>query len=387
MTSVLRHPAARRAADACVALDESTLRAQIELSEIPAPPFREGERAHRFAELCREAGLRDVHTDEVGNVVALRPGAREGSPLVVAAHLDTVFPVGTDVSVRRKGDVLAGPGISDDARGLATLLTLARVLCDEDVRTTTPLVLVGSVGEEGIGDLRGVKHLFADGGACRKAAGFIALDGAGIDRIVVTGVGSRRYRLSAHGTGGHSWVDWGVANPLHSVLDLGARLTRLELGSAPVTTLTVARAGGGTSINAIPQHAWLEIDTRCAHAGPLDALEERIRDELARTETPDTIRLTLEVVGDRPAGATDPDAPLVRAALEATRAVGRRPVLAMSSTDANVPMDLGIPALTLGCGGEAGLAHTTDEWYRNVRGPQGVVRALYTVLLAAGFEE
>ena len=384
MTSTISLPSVRRAADACRDADEETLLAQIELSEIPAPSFSEATRAARMAELLAAAGLHDVASDAVGNVVALRPGADDLPALVVSAHLDTVFPEGTDVAVRREGNYVAGPGISDDARGLATLLTLARVLCGNKLRTRAPLVFAATVGEEGIGDLRGVKHLFGPSGSCTAAGGFISLDGAGLDRIVVNGLGSRRYHISAAGRGGHSWIDWGTPNPIHLLMELGTRLTALELKSDPLTTLTVARVGGGTSINAIPQRAWLEIDTRCARPDVLDDLEARIRGEVSRLDDQDGLGIEVDIIGDRPAGSTDPNTPLVRAAVEATRALGRRPVFALSSTDANVPMCQGIPALTIGCGGEAGLAHTTDEWYRNVRGADGVVRALYTVLLAAG---
>ncbi len=383
MTPLLDSALARRTADACRALDEATIEAQIELSEIPAPPFEERNRGARMSELLGAAGL-GVETDAVGNVIGRRPDDDGRAPLVVSAHLDTVFPAETDVTVRREGDFLAGPGISDDARGLATLLTIARVFQSEEVETALPVRFVATVGEEGIGDLRGVKHLFADSGSCRNAAGFISLDGAGIERIVNQGLGSRRYRITATGPGGHSWVDWGTPNPLHAIMRLGAGLTDIELDTAPVSTLTIARSGGGKSINAIPQSAWIEIDTRCEDSGRLDALEGQIRGRVADAARRSPIELAVEIVGDRPAGRTEAEADLVRAAVEATRAVGRRPTLVVSSTDANVPMRLGIPALTIGCGGEAGLAHTTDEWYRNVGGADGVVRALYTLLIAAG---
>lgn len=383
MTSPLELDVARRAADACVALDERTIEAQIELSEIAAPPFGEAGRAARMAELLRDAGLATT-IDAVGNVIGRCPDDDASRPLVVSAHLDTVFPADTDVAVRRDGDFLAGPGISDDARGLAVLCALARVFCSERVRTTHPVWFVATVGEEGMGDLRGVKHLFGADGSCRSAVGFVSIDGAGIERIVARGLGSRRYRITASGPGGHSWVDWGTPNPLHALVDLGAELTGLELPADPVTTLTLARTGGGKSINAIPQAAWLEIDTRCEQPSRLDDLERRIRDRVARAADGSGVTIDVEIVGDRPAGTTEPDSVLVRAAMEATRAIGHRPVLALSSTDANVPMREGIPAITIGGGGTAGLAHTTDEWFRNVHGSRGVVRALYTVLIAAG---
>lgn len=365
--------------------DEETLRAQIELSEIPAPSFAEEVRGGRMAELLDSAGLTGVKMDEVGNVIGGRPGSEDSAPLVVSAHLDTVFPEGTDVSVTRRGDLLCGPGISDDARGLTALLAIARALDATGLKTRRPLRFVATVGEEGAGDLRGVKHLFGTAEGGPRAAAFISLDGAGLDRIVNEGLGSRRYRITIAGPGGHSWVDWGTANPLHALTRLAADFTRLSLSSDPQCTLTIARIGGGTSINAIPQSAWFEVDTRCAANRYLDDLEARIRTEVAEAERRHpSLNATIDVIGERPGGETRVDEKLVQAALEATHRIGRHPALAISSTDANIPMALGIPAITMGCGGEAGMAHTTEEWYRNVRGPEGVIRALYTIALFAG---
>lgn len=369
--------------------DEATLATQIRITEVPAPPFQEGRRGAAVSALLEEAGLTEVTADGVGNVVARREGtSAEGRPLVVSAHLDTVFPAGTDVTVRRDGPLLEGPGISDDGRGLAALVALARALDAGGIRTRSPLLFVATVGEEGVGDLRGVKALFADGGAGYGAAGFISLDGAGVERIVTRGLGSRRFRVTVDGPGGHSWVDWGTPNPAHAVVELGVRLTALELSEEPITTLTIARLGGGKSINAIPQSAWLEVDTRCPTQSALDELAHRIR-RLVEEEQAAHARLdyVLDVIGDRPGASTHPGAPLVHAAMAATELLGYDPSPIVSSTDANVPMELGIPAITMGCGGEAGKAHTTEEWYRNARGPEGIIRALYTILVAAGMDD
>lgn len=396
LARLLERPSVADAVEHVRAGDAATIDAQVELSEIAAPPFAEGPRARRMAELFADAGLADVHIDGAGNVIAALPPAvpfaaqdgrgPDGGPLVVSAHLDTVFPAGTDVRVRREGDVLRGPGISDDARGLATLLAFARASCAAGIETETPVLFVATVGEEGIGDLRGVRHLFDRGGAAARASGFISLDGAGLERVIVRGLGSRRFRVSARGAGGHSWMDWGTPNPMHLLARVASELTALDLPSSPRTTLTLARWGGGTSINAIPGEAWIEIDTRGEDESRLAALEAEVRGVVAKAAARAGAGLTLalEAVGVRPGGGTPIDALLVQATLAATRALGSLPELASSSTDANIPMARGIPAVTIGCGGEAGKAHTTDEWFRNVRGVDGVLRALYSVLTVTG---
>ena len=387
---LLEDPGAQVAAAHARSADERTLDDQAELSRIPAPPFAEEERARRMAELMAEAGLERVRADETGNVLADLPGSRGGAPLVISAHLDTVFPAEVDVTVSREGQLLRGPGISDDARGLAVLLAVARCLREGGIRCTTPVLFAATVGEEGLGDLRGVKHLFHEGEG-RRAAGFISVDGAGLERLVVRALPSRRFRIMGHGPGGHSWIDWGLVNPIHALGEAVSRLTELDLPVEPTTTLTIARWGGGKSINAIPQDAWIEVDTRSESDDQLADLERRIRDAIrsvcaAADGTGGPLDMTVDVLGHRPGGQTPSEAPLLRAAVAATRHLGAEPLLTASSTDANIPMSLGIPAITVGGGGEAGQAHTTEEWYRNVRGVEGVQRALYTVLLAAGAE-
>lgn len=379
---LLDDPRVRAAVEHVRTTDERTLRDQCELTEIPAPPFGEGERAERMAELMVEAGLQGVERDREGNVLGRLAGEDGGEPLVVSAHLDTVFPPGTDVRVRREGDRLLGPGISDDGRGLAVLLTVARTVTAVGPPLRKPLLFVATVGEEGPGDLRGGRHLFREGGAGRSARGFVSLDGAGSSRVVVGGLGCRRYRIVVRGPGGHSWVDWGRPNPIHALAALVTELTALDLPDDPATTLTVARWSGGTSINAIPREAWIELEVRSEDEAVLDDLDARVR-SAARHHAPDGSALDLAVqpIGRRPAAATPVDEPLVRAAVAATCVLGSEAELSVSSTDANVPMTLGIPAITMGAGGEAGQAHTPEEWYRNVGGPDGVVRVLLTVLL------
>jgi tripeptide aminopeptidase len=249
------------------------------------------------------------------------------------------------------------------------------------------------VGEEGLGDLRGVKHLFREGAPWRAAHAVIALDGTGCTRIVTSGTGSRRLRVTIRGEGGHSWADWGIANPAHALGRAVAGFLALRLPETPRTTLTVARVGGGTSVNSIPEEVWAEIDMRSEDGGTLAALEAGVRREVRAAVEAESgaaargapLEAEIGTIGDRPAGSVPADAPLVEAARAATRAIGEEPEELASSTDANVPMALGIPAITLGCGGDGGAIHTVAEWYRNDDGPRGLERCMLVALAAAGY--
>lgn len=374
--------------------DALTLAHLIELAEIPAPPFGEERRAARILELLREAGLAGIHGDGVGNALALYAAADgAGAPLILSAHLDTVFPPDVEMRVRRAGNRLIGPGVSDNARGLAALVAVARVMKDADVRPLRPILFAATVGEEGIGNLRGVRHLFQEGAAARAASGFISLDGTGRRQVVNQGLGSRRLRAAIRGRGGHSWADWGLPNPIHMLGIAVAKIAALRLPHHPRTAVTVARIGGGMSVNAIPAEAWIEVDLRSESPGVLADTECRVRNCLERSIASAVpppghgehgIELSVEVIGERPAAETSPDLPLVRAAQEATRFLGEIPELVSSSTDANIPMALGIPAIAMGAGGSSGNAHTTEEWYSNEGGPEGIERVLLTVLWAVG---
>jgi acetylornithine deacetylase/succinyl-diaminopimelate desuccinylase-like protein len=310
-------------------------------------------------------------------------GGASGHPFIVSAHLDTIFPAGTDVSPRREGGLIRAPGIADDGRGLAALLALGRVFRELEISLPYPLLFVATVGEEGAGDLRGVRYLFRPEELGGDVAGFVSLDGVGLDRIVTTGVGSRRLRLTVRGPGGHSWTDFGAPNPVHILAAIVARTRTISLPSDPRTTLTFARCGGGTSINALPREAWAEVDLRSEKEEEVEEVERGVlevaRDEVRRNG--ERVELDVAELGHRPAGGTAPSSRLIRAADEATRLLGVEPVLVSSSTDANVPMALGVPAITMGAGGEAGGIHTTDEWYRNRNGPAGILRAALTLLL------
>lgn len=373
---------------AVLARDVDTIAQQRAIAGIAAPTGEEGARAAWYERALRERGIRAVERDEVGNVIARFPGADQQAPVVVLTHLDTVFPRDADVTVRQEGERLVGAGINDNARGLAAALTIATELVTRPP-SPRPVVLVATVGEEGAGDLRGAKRFFAREPV---AAAAIALDGAGDDRIVHRALGSRRFRVTFDGPGGHSWSAFGAPNAVHAASVCAARLARIALPTTPRAALTVARIGGGMCINAIPDHAWLEVDTRSGDASTLEWLEREIHraarraaDEVNERRARGTtgLAVTVERFGNRPPGATLVDHPLVQLAMRVTREIGVTPELALASTDANVPMSLGIPAIAIGAGGTGGEAHTAHEWFQNVEGPRGIARALAIILGAA----
>jgi acetylornithine deacetylase/succinyl-diaminopimelate desuccinylase-like protein len=371
--------------------DSATIETQVTVSEIAAPTGEEEARGayllHRFDAL----GLTELRIDAAGNVLGTRAGTEEGAPVVICAHLDTVFPRDVPLRVRREGARMIGPGIGDNGRGLAAMLTLAGALDGSRLRTRAPVIFAATVGEEGAGDLRGAKELFSN--TLSHAAAAIALDGAGDERIVHRALGSRRFRIHYRGAGGHSWTAFGVPNAVHAAAIAGSLLARMALPSVPRTTLSVGRIGGGISVNAIPDDAWLEIDLRSTSEHALRTFEGEIRAAAhaalheenlrgARGAPPLTVAIT--VIGDRPSGETDASLPLVTAAIEATRLIGRDPDLATASTDANVPISRGIPAIAIGAGGRGGEAHTVAEWFENSAGHLGIVRALAIVTAVAG---
>jgi acetylornithine deacetylase/succinyl-diaminopimelate desuccinylase-like protein len=372
---------------------ESIADEQVELARIPAPPFGESDRAEAIAAKLRELGA-EPDLDEIGNVLARYPAGDDtgtGGPVIVAAHLDTVFGPETSIEIRREAELWTGPGVTDNARGLAVTLAVFRSLIHAAATPYHPILFAFTVGEEGRGDLRGVKHLLRDGSPLHDAAAFIAVDGSGLRRIVHHALGSRRFRIIVSGPGGHSWTDWGRANPANAIAELIHRLLEIDLALDPRTTLTVARLGGGTSINAIPAESWVELDVRSEANEMLRSIELQIRNALAtcvareqeRAEGPLTAEV--ELIGERPAGKLPVKHPLVQAADEATRALGVDPELAVSSTDANVPQALGIPAIALGGGGRSGDTHTLNEWFEDTDGAAGALRLLHVLSAVARF--
>lgn len=385
----LVRPAVKAAFEFFESQAEKITEEQIEICSIAAPPFGEQARAEYLLRKFGECGLEHAVLDSAGNCLALHNGRSSTPLLVISAHLDTVFPAETDLTLRRSGNRLLAPGISDDGCGLAALITLARVLTTNEIETETPILFAGTVGEEGAGNLRGVRHLFTEGKWAEQIAAFISFDGAGLDQITNGALGSRRYRVQVRGPGGHSWGDFGAANPIHG---LGRAISSLAAYPAPLdprTTFNVGRITGGSSINAIPGEASMEVDLRSISETELVRLDAFFRravreavDQENAIRRKDTAPLELSVVliGERPSGETPPDSPIVRMAQEATRALGGAPVLECASTDSNVPIALGIPAITLGAGGSSGNQHTIDEWYDPHDRHLGLKRALLVVL-------
>ncbi|MCU0649319.1 MAG: M20/M25/M40 family metallo-hydrolase [Gemmatimonadaceae bacterium] len=372
-----------RLARVAAASHDAIVALQVALARIAAPTGHEAARAAHMAEQLRVSGAAHVRRDDVGNVVARVDGAdADAAPLSIVAHLDTVFAEITDPAITWQDGRWVGPGIGDNARGLAVLCMLPALLREAAERPSRPIELVATVGEEGHGDLRGIRHYL------QWAApwGVIALDSPGDDRIVTRGLGARRYRVIATGPGGHSWSAYGSASALDAAMELATVLR--GFGEAPGrvrrgegVAVTVARLAGGESINSIPARAELELDVRALDDARLDATEERIRATVSSARVGRGIDLSVIRSGHRSAGATAETHPLVRAAFDATRAIGREPVLSTGSTDANAAMALGIPAIAIGAGGTGGQAHTVHEWFDPHDGARGVERLLHLLHL------
>ena len=384
-------PQMRRALDAIREFNEWTLQQQIELTEIEAPPFKEARRGEEFKRRFEALGLRNVRIDSEGNVIGERPGTGNGPVVMISGHLDTVFPEGTNVKVTRTGTRLAAPGIGDDGRGLAVVLAVARAFRDANVQTPGTVLFVGTVGEEGPGNLRGVRHLFGKGSPGRIDY-FISIDGTG-DGVTNAGVGSHRYRVTYKGPGGHSYGAFGMPNPIHALGRAMAAIGDIQVPAQPKTTFNVGVITGGTSVNSIPAEGIMDVDLRSESQDALNTLDRQFRGaveqalvaENARWPRSST-RLTVKIdtIGIRPAGTVPDSAQIVRAAVAAGRAIGLNPTTGASSTDANIPISLGIPAITMDGGGRGSGAHALDEWYDDTTngylGPQWV--ALVTAMLA-----
>ncbi|WP_298670367.1 M20/M25/M40 family metallo-hydrolase [uncultured Sphingomonas sp.] len=364
------------------------------LTEIPAPPFKEAKRAAAYLEMLRAAGLQDVEMDAEGNVMGLRKGTGGGPLLVVAAHLDTVFPEGTPIKVRREGDYLHAPGIGDDTSSLPVLLAFIRALDKAGIRTRSDILFMGDVGEEGPGDLRGMRHLFTKGKYKGRIAQFISIE-PGRDRVTNGGVGSKRYKVTFTGPGGHSYGAFGLVSPAYAMGDAIVEFGKMKVPAHPRTTFNVGVVEGGTSVNSIPFETAMTVDMRSESKDELakaDAYLHSIlpgavdRENAARSTARGKISYEAKLIGDRPVGHTADDNALVRTAYAAIAVGGGKPELESSSTDANMPMSLGIPAITIGSGFASERSHSPGERLKLDREDtlRYMTMSLATVIGAAG---
>ncbi len=388
-----KHPKIQKAFQYIKEKDAQTIKDLITLTEIEAPPFKETIRGLKYADMLRAEGLDSVWIDDTGNVIGLRKGQKGDKVLALAAHLDTVFPEGTPVKVKQMGDTLYAPGIADDTRGLVTLLATLRGMNAANIKTDDHILFVGDVGEEGLGDLRGMKHLFRDGGP--KIDYFISIDGTGSENVTNRGLGSHRYRITFKGPGGHSWGAFGLGNPHHA---LGAAIKYFAqeadqyTATGIKTSYNVGRIGGGTSVNSIPFESWMEVDMRSEspqRLAEIDSILQRAikrgldeQNELLRNGRPLTVQV--KMIGNRPSGETSTEDNLVQRAWASTTEFGIEPKLRISSTDSNIPISKGIPAVTLGGGGIGKGAHSLGEYFVNKDGYVGIQRVLLIVVAQTG---
>ena len=360
-------------------------RMQVEVARIPAPPFGEAARAEWLREKFIAIGLQDIEVDEVGNVIGVLPGRDPQAPAVaITAHLDTVFPADTDIEIHEDRDRIYGPGVSDNAAGLTAMLAVAGAVRDMQISTEGDLIFIGNVGEEGEGDLRGMRHIFESRWGTRIGS-TIVIDGSGNDAIIGQALGSRRFEVIVRGPGGHSWSDFGQPNPIVAVARIVSRFSQTPLPSSPKTTFNFGVIGGGTSVNSIPEMAQVSIDLRSASAEELQRLEDELRGVIqteipsrGRDGAPAKLTCELKKIGNRPAGELAEHSHILEVMRAVDAHLGIPSQLRRASTDANIPISMGREAVTLGAGGIGGGAHTLREWFD----PTGRSLALKRILLA-----
>jgi acetylornithine deacetylase/succinyl-diaminopimelate desuccinylase-like protein len=377
-------------------LESFTHKNLIELTEIPAPPFKEEKRASRFAEKIKEIGVDSVWIDKEGNVIGLLKGTIGKKTIALDAHLDTVFPEGTDVKTRISNDTIYAPGVADDTRGLSMLLTIAKTLKDKNIKTKDNILILGTVGEEGLGDLRGVKYLFKNNSP--KIDSWIAIDGGEIGRVNIKALGSYRYRVTFKGPGGHSWGAFGMVNPHHalaSAIDGFIESANKYTLEGPKTSYNIGIIKGGTSVNSIPFESIMEVDIRSIEPSRLDVMEGLLykavnsgldkQNSMKRFGEPLTV--VIDKIGNRPSGELEPSLPLIQRALAITEYFDKTPRLTRGSTDSNIPISLGIPSVTIGRGGSGGNVHSLKEWWFNKDGHKSIQLALLLLISEAGLEK
>lgn len=371
---------------------------QMELTAIPAPPFGEAKRSAWLAERFRQLGLSDVEVDEVGNVFGVRLAAGAGKAakyLAMTAHIDTVFAAGTNIDVRRDGTKLLGPGISDNGAGVSALLALAQALGEVKVGLGMPVVFIGNVGEEGEGDLRGMRQIFCQDGPWRKKIEYtLVVDGAATDTVIAQGLGSRRFEVTARGAGGHSWSDFGVPNPIVALGRAVSKFAEVPVPNEPKTTFNIGAISGGTSVNSIPESATMRVDLRSASSEQIDKLEAALRkavhDAVSETKPGQSNQAALSYeikgIGSRPAAELKDDARMLQVIRAVDAQLGNTARMQRASTDANIPLSLGMEVIAIGAGGAGGGAHTLHEWYDPTNRDLGFKRIVLTVMTLAGVE-
>ncbi|MFZ3342798.1 MAG: M20/M25/M40 family metallo-hydrolase [Terriglobales bacterium] len=372
---------------------------QMEASRVPAPPFGESLRAEWLADRFRELGLRDVEIDEVGNVFGVRP-AYGKRYISISAHIDTVFPASTPLNVRQQGSRLFGPGVSDNGAGIAAMLAIASVLGGSQIAHTLPFVFIGNVGEEGEGDLRGMRHVFQTP-RWRDAIAFsVIVDGAGSDTVVAEALGSRRFEVIARGPGGHSWSDFGAPNPIIALARAIQSLSETPVPASPKTTFNIGVIRGGTSVNSIPESASMRVDLRSTSMAEIDRLERALRIALdhavdaenqpALARNPrraQIVQYEVVEIGNRPAGELAADSRLLKVIRAVDAQLGNTAQVQRASTDANIPLSLGREAIAIGGGGTGGGAHTLQEWFDCNGRELGLRRILLTMLALSAVGE
>jgi tripeptide aminopeptidase len=383
--SLLERPDVKKALALIESKHQQTLDSQVAIAEIPAPTFHEGEKAKYMASEFRRVGLANVEIDKQGNVLGWRPGESQDT-FVLAAHLDISFAEGVNTKVRKEATRWFGPGLGDDSRGLAALLTIVEAMNDAGIKTHETLLFVANVGEEGLGDLNGVRYLFKESPFKDRLKAFISMDGSDPSRVVNGGTGVKRYRVDLTGPGGHSYGNFGRPSPIHAAGRIIDRLADLEVPANPKTTFNVGRISGGTAVNAIAEECSFEVDLRSVDPGILDKIEAKLfeavregtaEENKARAASGSALKYEMKLVSNRPAGQTAEVSPLVQSAEWAIGAMGQKPQLEFSSTDSNIPISLGVPAITMGGGGKSGNAHSLAEWFE----PAGAWKGPQTVLL------
>lgn len=395
VSTLTEKPEIKKAFDYIQKIDEQTIQDMITLTEIPAPSYHEEEKGKAFAEMLKAAGADSVWTDEVGNVIGLRKGTKREKTILVEGHLDTVFPFETDVTVKQRGDTLFAPGIGDASRSVAMVVALLKTMTTNDLKTEQDIWFTGTVGEEGLGDLYGVKHLFRDG--AHPLAAHIAIDGGGLEDIVNGGIGSLRYKVTFKGSGGHSYGAFGIGNP-HNALSQAvvAFVPKADAFTkeGPKTTYSISVLGGGTSVNSIPYESWMLVDMRSESQENLkgintlflESMEEGLEKENQIIRKGKPLTVDIEKVGDRPSGLASPESTLIQQTMAiANYLTGKEPRLSSSSTNSNIAFSKGIPAVTIGRGGEGGSVHSLDEWWLNKDGYLGIQQALLLTLMQAGY--